>query len=91
MVRVILPPYYDGKKFVQEAVASVLDQSYRDLELVRVNDGSSPEESAYLRELVREKGDGRIKLREAERLVVGCPELWHQPQHRRPHHLSRSG
>jgi glycosyltransferase involved in cell wall biosynthesis len=37
----VLMPVYNGERFIREAVASVLGQTWRDLELVVVDDGSS--------------------------------------------------
>lgn len=40
MITVILP-VYDGEKYISQAIESVLKQSYSDLELIIVNDGST--------------------------------------------------
>ncbi|NLM74870.1 MAG: glycosyltransferase [Clostridiaceae bacterium] len=37
----VIMPIYNGGRFVEEAVRSVLDQSYENLELIIVNDGST--------------------------------------------------
>ena len=37
----VIMPVYNGGRFVEEAVRSVLDQSYENLELIIVNDGST--------------------------------------------------
>jgi len=39
LVSVVIP-YYNGEKFIEEAVESVIKQSYRNLELIFVDDGS---------------------------------------------------
>lgn len=56
----VVMPVYNGEKYVQEAVESVLRQTYRDFELLIINDGSSDSTPHILSEL--EKADGRIKV-----------------------------
>lgn len=54
---------YNGERYVESAVRSVLDQSYRDLELVVVDDGSRLPTLDILRRLAAE--DARMRLIES--------------------------
>ncbi len=53
----IVLPTYNGARYIREAIASCLSQSYRDIELTIVNDGSSDETPAILKEV----NDPRVK------------------------------
>lgn len=44
MVSLIIP-CYNGEKFINRCLDSVLDQSYKDIELIFVNDGSTDKTS----------------------------------------------
>ena len=58
-VSVVLP-VHDGGPFLREAVASILSQSYADLELLAVDDGSTDASGAILDEIAR--SDGRVRV-----------------------------
>ena len=47
MVSLIIP-CYNGEKFINRCLDSVLDQSYKDIELIFVNDGSTDKTSAII-------------------------------------------
>ncbi|MEP9385691.1 glycosyltransferase family A protein [Mesorhizobium sp. KR9-304] len=51
---VVVIPFYDGSKFIRRAVESVLSQTMPPAEFVVVNDGSKPEEAAFLQALAEE-------------------------------------
>jgi teichuronic acid biosynthesis glycosyltransferase TuaG len=53
-------PVYNGERFIEESVRSVLDQTFQDLELVVVDDGSSDGTWTLLKDL--EKEDGRLRV-----------------------------
>lgn len=48
---VVVIPYYNGSKYIERAVVSVLAQTVPATEFVIVNDGSSEEEAAFLHRL----------------------------------------
>lgn len=53
-------PVFNGEQFLEESVRSVLDQSFEDLEMVVVDDGSSDGSWKLLRHL--EKKDRRLRV-----------------------------
>ncbi|MBY0097112.1 bifunctional glycosyltransferase/CDP-glycerol:glycerophosphate glycerophosphotransferase [Mesobacillus maritimus] len=59
----IIMPYYNTSEFVRDSLSSVLSQTYRNLELVIINDGSNTEETEYLESLLV---DDRIIYRKNE-------------------------
>lgn len=56
----ILTPYYNGRKFLEESVESVLAQTYDDYELLITNDASPDNPVAFLNDLASR--DNRIKI-----------------------------
>lgn len=54
----ILMAVYNSEEFIQEAIISVLKQSYRNWELICINDGSTDKSLSILKEF--EKEDSRI-------------------------------
>lgn len=56
-------PVYNGERFLAEAIDSVLAQTYRDFELLIVDDGSTDGSV----DIVRRYGDPRIRLERNER------------------------
>jgi len=53
----VIMPYYNGRKFVREAIQSVLSQTYTNIEIIVVNDASpDKEDSEYIKELADEFG-----------------------------------
>lgn len=49
---------YNAARFLREAIASVLEQTYRDFELIAVDDASGDDSLAVLRSF----GDSRIRV-----------------------------
>ena len=37
----VVMPVYNGEKYLREAIESILNQTYRDFELIVINDGST--------------------------------------------------
>lgn len=67
----VLMPVYNGARFLESAVRSVLDQTFTDFELVAVDDGSSDKTPRILAELAAR--DGRIRvIRQANTGIVGA-------------------
>lgn len=56
----ILIPVYNVEKYLRECLDSVSKQTYQDLEIICINDGSTDESGAILSEL--KKKDSRIKV-----------------------------
>ena len=56
----IIIPVYNNEKFAEKCIRSVMEQSFRDLEIIVVNDGSTDGSGEILEKLARE--DGRILL-----------------------------
>ncbi len=57
VVSVVMPVYNTEKNYLKEAIASVLNQSFRDFELLIVDDCSKP----YIKEIISSYHDDRIK------------------------------
>jgi glycosyltransferase involved in cell wall biosynthesis len=55
----VIIPCYNGERFVGDAIESVLDQTYRDLEVVVVDDSSTDGSPAVVRGYL---SDGRVNL-----------------------------
>jgi glycosyltransferase involved in cell wall biosynthesis len=55
---------YNAEKYIQEAVQSILEQSFRDFELIVINDGSTDKTSEILHSFCSK--DSRIRLYERE-------------------------
>lgn len=60
----VLMPVYNGERFLESAVRSVLSQSFEQFELVIVDDGSTDGSPAVLARLAAE--DGRIRIQRQE-------------------------
>jgi glycosyltransferase involved in cell wall biosynthesis len=58
----IVIPTYNIAPFIRDAVASALDQSYRGLEVIVVDDGSTDKTQAILEEFQRERNDPRLRI-----------------------------
>lgn len=56
----VLLPVYNCEQFIEEAVASLIAQSYRNLEVIVVDDGSTDSTSAILDTLAKQ--DARIRV-----------------------------
>ena len=57
-VSIIMPCYNDGA-YIEEAVGSVLGQTYKDLEIIIVDDGS---DDGYTKEVIDKLSDEKIKI-----------------------------
>jgi GT2 family glycosyltransferase len=61
-VLTIVIPAYNVAAFIRDAVTSALDQSYRDLEVIVVDDGSTDETSTLLEEIRSQRNDERLRV-----------------------------
>lgn len=64
----ILMPVYNGEKYIENTVDTILDQSFRDWELIIANDGSTDNSKSICEKL--EKSDKRIKFIHKEKTGV---------------------
>ena len=58
----VIVPVYNSEKYIEQCLRSIMDQSYKNLEIIVVNDGSTDETPAILKRLSSE--DDRIKVYE---------------------------
>lgn len=61
MISVIMP-LYNNEKYVIEAIQSVIDQTYKDWELIIVNDASTDNSKEIVQRFLHKQLDSRIKL-----------------------------
>ena len=55
----VIMPVYNGEQFLKEAIDSVLNQTYKNIELIIVNDGSTDSTEKIILEYVEK--DSRVK------------------------------
>ena len=58
LVSIILP-FYNSQKFLEEAIKSIINQTYKNWELLLINDGSSDDSLKIAKKYLRDK---RLKL-----------------------------
>lgn len=58
----LVMPAYNAGKYIRETIESIIAQSYKDWELILVNDGSKDDTQSIAEEIAREEGSGRIKV-----------------------------
>ena len=63
----VIIPVYNSEKYLRECIESVLNQTFKDIEIICVNDGSTDNSSDILKEFK----DGRIILIEQDRFGQG--------------------
>lgn len=66
----VIVPVYNLEKYIERTVASIQNQTYQNLEIILVNDGSKDNSLELLRQL--EKSDSRIKVLSQENAGVTC-------------------
>jgi len=67
LISVVLP-VYNGSAYLREAVGSILEQTYRDFELIIINDGSSDDSS----QIISTFGDQRIRAFDQENIGLAA-------------------
>jgi O-antigen biosynthesis protein len=65
-------PFFEHQRYLSTLVAAFEDQSYPDLEVVVVNDGSSPEASREFDRIAADTGDGRFRFLTTENRGPGA-------------------
>ena len=55
----VVCPFYNEEKYIKESVESVLNQSYHNIELILVNDGSTDKSYDIIKDIIRQ--DSRVK------------------------------
>lgn len=58
MIVSVIVPVYNGEKYLKSCIESIIDQSYKELEIIVINDGSTDNTSKILKEIART--DNRI-------------------------------
>lgn len=69
----IVMPFFNASKTVSRSIKSVIEQSYENWELLVVNDYSKPEQTNYLKDIIKTFNDERIRLIELD-VNVGAAE-----------------
>ena len=76
LVSVIIP-FYSGVEWLCEAVQSVLDQTYKNFEIIVVNDGSPEDVTAFLERygdkiVYFKKENGGLNVKQFKTAVLRC-------------------
>lgn len=56
----VVIPVYNNERYVEKCIVSVLEQTYRELEILAIDDGSTDQSGAILDRLA--KSDGRVRV-----------------------------
>ena len=56
----IVVPIYNAEKYIDRCIKSILDQSYHNLQLILINDGSTDHSLQLCQKFARE--DGRVEV-----------------------------
>lgn len=67
-------PVYNGEKYIEKAIRSVLEQTFQDWELIVYNNGSTDGTS----EVIRGVQDNRIRIIEERESVSNAIPAWHK-------------
>lgn len=81
----VLLPVRDGEAYLREAIDSILVQTFRDLELLVIDDGSKDRSA----QIVSSYADRRVRLRRHERNVGLIPTLNEGLDHARGEYVAR--
>ena len=59
----IVIPIYNVSKYIEDCLCSVINQSYKDYEVICVNDGSTDDSAVIVESLIQKEGlEGRVRL-----------------------------
>jgi glycosyltransferase involved in cell wall biosynthesis len=53
----VLMPVYNGEKYLREAIESILNQTYKDFDLLIINDGSTDNSHFIIQDWINNNGD----------------------------------
>ena len=56
----VIVPVYNGEKYIKDCLESIINQTYRDLQIIVVNDGSTDNTEAIVGEIANK--DSRVQL-----------------------------
>ena len=56
----VVIPLYNQEKYIQQCIDSITNQSYSDIDIIVIDDGSTDKSNAICQELI--KNDDRIRL-----------------------------
>ena len=70
----IIVPVYNGEKHLEQCISSIAGQSYRELEILLVDDGSRDDSLAICRKLAEK--DSRIRVISKETAVWPVHGIW---------------
>ena len=56
----VIVPVYNGEKYIKDCLESIINQTYRDLQIIVVNDGSIDNTEAIVGEIANK--DSRVQL-----------------------------
>ena len=65
----IIVPAYNASKYIENTVKSILNQTYNNIEVMIINDGSTDDTELIIQEIIN--SDSRIKLISTENLGAG--------------------
>ncbi len=77
LISVVIPVYRVGKKCIDRAVSSVFGSTYPNLEVVLVDDGSTPDDAAACDDWVRYTRERNERIAAGELVMAdGCERTW---------------
>lgn len=62
----IIIPVYNVEKYIKKCLVSVINQTYKNIEILVVNDGTKDNSVEVIKKIIKETSDERIKLLEKE-------------------------
>lgn len=65
----IILPVYNGDRYLEKAILSVLDQDYKNFELLIIDDGSTDTSETIIKKIISETNDDRIKFIKNEKNI----------------------